>query len=182
MSRKPSGIYLLLAKIICVMKNLFKNLSLSALLIAFVHVCLSAQDVRLEQSLNALGLKYTFDESQKTYKLLFNLDNGRSQIIFVNANVYELNSGFKIREIFSPVAKLENKSDFSHRMLFTILEKNYEYKIGNWQIFGGDPPYLLLFSIKVPPDISNNFLRELLIIAARRSDEMEKDLTGTDDY
>ncbi len=164
------------------MKNLRRNLCFSGFILFFLNGGIYAQDSRLEQSFNALGLKYSFDESTKFYKLLFNLDDSRSQLVFVNSKVYELSNGFKIREIFSTVAKLQNKTDYSHRVLFSLLEKNYEYSIGNWQIFGGDPPYLLQFSIKVPAEISNTLLKEFLIMAARQADIMEKELTGTDDY
>ncbi|MFN4298742.1 MAG: hypothetical protein ACK4EX_03315 [Thermaurantimonas sp.] len=163
------------------MKTPFKTLG-TLILLLFVNVqSLFAQDKALEQQLNRSGLKFSYDNNTRRYKLIFDLNEGRSQVVFINGWTYEL-GGLQIREIFSPVATLQNKTDFSQRVLFNMLEKNYDYKIGNWQIHGGEPPFILQYSIKINSDIKDDVMRELLSFAVRIADAMEKELTGTDDF
>lgn len=181
MREAPGGFPLLLDKIKITMKTSIKTFSTVLILLAVSIQYLFAQDKELEQQLNRAGLKFSYDNNTKNYKLIFDVSDGRSQIVFINSLTYDL-GGIKIREIFSPVAKLENKSDFSQRVLFNLLEKNYDYKIGNWQIHGGEPPFILQYSIKVNSNINDEVIRELLSFAVRIADAMEKELTGTDDY
>ncbi|GCD76878.1 hypothetical protein JCM31826_03600 [Thermaurantimonas aggregans] len=163
------------------MKTLIKTFVILIMLLVVSVQGLFAQDKALEQQLNRAGLKFSYDNNSRKYKLVFDLSDGRSQVVLINGWTYDL-GGFQIREIYSPVATLQNKTDFSQRVLFNLLEKNFDYKIGNWQIHGGEPPFILQYSIKINSDINDDVIRELLSFAVKVADAMEKELTGTDDY
>lgn len=163
------------------MKKSLKNLSIAVVVVVMSVGIVHAQDRQLENQINRIGFKFNYDQNTKRYNLIFEVSEGRTQILYINEKTYDA-EGFKIREIYSPVATLQNKTDFSHRVLFNLLEKNYEYKIGSWQIHGGEPPFQLQYSIRVNDKIEDNHLRELIKLAVKVADAMELELTGTDDF
>jgi hypothetical protein len=137
-------------------------------------------DVRIKNKLDSLGIKYTITESGN-FKVVFNTKDGRTQLVLIysKTNMYK---GLEIREVKSVADKKENKADFSQEVLYNILEENQTYKVGAWQIFGGNAPYLLEFALRISANASQTILDDLIRLAAKVADEMELKLTGADEH
>ncbi|KFD39083.1 hypothetical protein AT05_06830 [Schleiferia thermophila str. Yellowstone] len=161
-----------------------KNLNV-IVLIFWVHLSfsarLNAQDPKLESQFKQIGIDYSYDQNGNRYKFIFDVGDGRTQLVLMNANTYDV-AGTKIREIYSVAANTQNRTDYSQRTLFNLLEKNFNYKIGGWQMHGGEPPYQLQFAIRIPAYVDDDYLLELLIQAAREADQIEKELTCEDEF
>jgi hypothetical protein len=60
---------------------------------------------------------------------------------------------------------------------------NETYKLGAWQIDGGEAPYFLEFSIKVSANANPDVLKQVLFLASKVADELEEELSGdADEY
>jgi len=140
----------------------------------------SAQDSRVRSALDNAGLKYTITDNGN-FKIPFDMGNGRTQVVIVNSKTYEF-GGAEIREIFSVAAIVSSKSAFTHNNLFKLLELNETYKIGAWQIHGGESPYILQFAIRAGANTSSSILADLIKLAARTADDMEQRLTDEDKH
>jgi hypothetical protein len=140
----------------------------------------SAQDSRVRSALDNAGLKYTITDNGN-FKIPFDMGNGRTQVVIVNSKTYEF-GGAEIREIFSVAAVVSSKSAFTQNNLFRLLELNETYKIGAWQIHGGESPYTLQFAIRAGANTSSSILADLIKLAAKTADDMEQRLTDEDKH
>jgi hypothetical protein len=140
----------------------------------------SAQDSRVRSALDNAGLKYTITDNGN-FKIPFDMGNGRTQVVIVNSKTYEF-GGAEIREIFSVAAVVSSKSAFTQNNLFKLLELNETYKIGAWQIHGGESPYILQFAIRAGANTSSSILADLIKLAAKTADDMEERLTEEDKH
>jgi len=140
----------------------------------------SAQDSRVRSALDNAGLKYTITDNGN-FKIPFDMGNGRTQVVIVNSKTYEF-GGAEIREIFSVAAVVSSKSAFTQNNLFKLLELNETYKIGAWQIHGGESPYILQFAIRAGANTSSSILADLIKLAAKTADDMEQRLTDEDKH
>jgi hypothetical protein len=140
----------------------------------------SAQDSRVRSALDNAGLKYTITDNGN-FKIPFDMGNGRTQVVIVNSKTYEF-GGAEIREIFSVAAIVSSKSAFTQNNLFKLLELNETYKIGAWQIHGGESPYILQFAIRAGANTSSSILADLIKLAAKTADDMEQRLTDEDKH
>jgi hypothetical protein len=140
----------------------------------------SAQDSRVRSALDNAGLKYTITDNGN-FKIPFDMGNGRTQVVIVNSKTYEF-GGAEIREIFSVAAAVSSKSAFTQNNLFRLLELNETYKIGAWQIHGGESPYILQFAIRAGANTSSSILADLIKLAAKTADDMEQRLTDEDKH
>jgi hypothetical protein len=140
----------------------------------------SAQDSRVRSALDNAGLKYTITDNGN-FKIPFDMGNGRTQVVIVNSKTYEF-GGAEIREIFSVAAIVSSKSAFTQNNLFRLLELNETYKIGAWQIHGGESPYILQFAIRAGANTPSSILADLIKLAATTADDMEQRLTEEDKH
>lgn len=137
-------------------------------------------DPRVKTILNQLDLNYSIAESGD-FKVIFDMNNGRTQMVIIHSSTYKY-EGMEIREIVSNAAMTMNKSDFTQSVLFNLLELNQTYKLGAWQIHGGEPPYLLQFGIRISANSTKTVLDDAIRLAAKMGDEMEQLLTDGDDH
>ncbi len=133
-------------------------------------------DGRVKRALDAAGLKYTID-SDGDFKLEFDLDNGRTQIVFINTKTYTYDN-FEIREVWSP--GYQSTSQFSANVATRLLADNMDKKIGAWQTMRLNGKVTAVFAAKVAADMTAEQLRSILKAVSRSADAMEKELVGTD--
>ena len=160
--------------------HILKLALVSLFLVATASASAQNVDYRVRSALDNAGLKYTITDNGN-FKILFDMGNGRTQVVIVNSKTYEF-GGAEIREIFSVAAIVSSKSAFTHNNLFKLLELNETYKIGAWQIHGGESPYILQFAIRAGANTSSSILADLIKLAARTADDMEQRLTDEDKY
>ena len=134
----------------------------------------SAPDPRIREQLNELGLEYQVDDDGD-YKLLFETDGDRSQLVFVLSATNEYR-GFQIREIWAygyESATEEIPADVANRML----EDSYKSKLGSWVKIGNNGVYVS----KIVADADPDTLDAAIVLTMEKADEMEAALTGDED-
>jgi hypothetical protein len=137
-------------------------------------------DSRVKTKLEALDLKYEITD-EGNFKVVFAMEKKRSQLVIIKSKTYNY-EGIEIREIFSVAAVANKKNEFTQSVLFSLLELNETYKLGAWQIDGGESPFVLEFSLKISANSTQSVLSEAIMLAAKVAEEMEQKLTGDDKH
>ena len=137
-------------------------------------------DSRVKKQLTELGYSYDVTGSG-SFKVTLKLKSERTQIVLISSKTYEY-GGMEIREVYSPAASVEDKSAWSHSNLFTFLEENENFKLGAWQILGGEAPFVLQFGVRISANSSAKILEDIISLAAKTADEMETRITTGDKY
>jgi len=138
----------------------------------------SKADPRLRKALDESQLKYA-ETPEGDFKLLFNLEDDRTQLVFVESNT-ETMGIIEVREVWSigwkgneaPSAEVANK----------LLLDNHRKKIGAWELVKADDTYYAVFNVKVSADCGAEALKSIIVGVAQTADEMEKELLESDEY
>jgi len=125
--------------------------------------------------LDALDYKYEVDDDGD-YRLVFDLDEGRTQLAFVRSSV-ETYGSHRIREIWSPGYKSPGPQ-FPALVANRLLEDSNDSKLGSW-VKQGDTA---MFVVKIDADASAEVLSDAIDAAIKSADAMELELTAKDDY
>lgn len=135
-------------------------------------------DPRVKAALDAMGLKYTFRDGD--YVLSWTIEGNRSHIVRIQGSTTQLED-FEIRQVWAIAYKGPR---LSRGELARLLQDNESKKIGAWGIQQDDSAKIdyILFTAKVPADMSAKDLRRVTIAVAETADEAEKRLDGGDDY
>lgn len=134
-------------------------------------------DPRVKRLLDEAGLKYSLTKAHD-FKLLFAVDDNRSQLVFVNSNT-ENYKQFEVREIWSVAYRSTTKLTAGQmRMLLTQTAKN---KLGEWSLTDVGDEEIATFTVKAAAVLSKDDLETLIRLVTSSADEMEKELTGSDD-
>jgi len=136
-------------------------------------------DQRVAKALAELDIHYEIDPDGD-FKFGVALEDGRTQIGFIRSRTYEY-AGIEMREVLS--AGLNSFGPFDARTMNLLLEQNGQVKIGAWSVVRDKSDnHLALFSAKVAADLQNDFLLGVIIAVISTADEMEKRLSGRDDF
>jgi len=160
-----------------------KILLLAALLSTLASAAAFAQseaDPRVKDALEAAGLKYTVNSSNN-YKVVYRMDSDpdRSHLAFIVSKTSSYRD-LEIREIWSVAAILAEypEEETVHR----LLAMNSTAKIGAWAIEESDGEVWIMYTVKVPSDLSPDELNDAIYFVAEVCDELEAELTGADEY
>ncbi|MFY0185644.1 hypothetical protein ACTT2I_07850 [Stenotrophomonas sp. PUT21] len=122
-------------------------------------------------------LKYTYEvDEDGDYKMVFDMDDGRSQLAFVRSTVEEFGK-HKIREIWSPAYNSPGKQ-FPAAVANRLLEDSQDAKMGAWV----KQDHLAMFVVKVDANATPEALSDAIDAAIRTADAMELELTEQDEY
>lgn len=139
----------------------------------------SQGDPRVTQALEALNIKFEFDE-EGDYRLGTLLPDGRTQIGFIRARTFEF-AGVEMREVFS--VGLRSFGPFDPRTCNILLQENSSLKIGAWAVVSNtDDVHLAIFSVKVAADLAGPTLGAVIAVVLKTADDMEQRLAGRDDF
>nr|WP_246372781.1 hypothetical protein [Lysobacter spongiae] len=144
------------------------------LAIGLVNAPAFAQDARIKQQLDAIGHDYEVDDDGD-YKMVFETEGGRSQLVFVISNV-ERYGAHKVREIWAPAYQAPG-DDFPSVVANKLLEDSEENKLGAW-VKQGD---MAIYVVKIDAEASNDELDDAIEYAVKVADQMEIVLTDGDD-
>ncbi len=136
-------------------------------------------DPRVKSQLDALDIKYEIDKDGD-YRVSFALEEGRSQLAFVNSKTSMLGN-FEIRDVWSVAHISEGTldADFANYLLL----QNANLKIGAWELReAGDNQFLVCFCNKIAADCDPEALRASLIVVLSTADELEKNLDTGDRF
>ena len=137
-----------------------------------------AGDPRVEKLLKETDVKYTVDRDGD-FLLLNDVGDGRTQLLWILSNTSNLGT-LEIRQIWSIAHK--SKTLFSAKVANRLLEQNSEVKLGAWQVRRLGDDYVAIFSAQIAADTDLLPLLLALHAVSTTADEMEKKLTGKDDY
>ncbi len=135
-------------------------------------------DPRVKRVLDQTDLKYTIDKDGD-YRFLFDLPNDRVQVVFINSKT-EKYGNFEIREIWS--AGYQSDTPFSAAIANRLLVNNFETKLGAWQTTRLNNKNVAVFTAKVDASLNAQQLEGVLTAVRKIADEMEKEITGKDDF
>lgn len=134
-------------------------------------------DASLGKKLDALGLKYEVD-ADGDYKLLFEVENGRSQIVWVRSPVETLGN-MRIREVLS-IAGKSPKPKSSEEVVSTavvataaLLDASKK-KLGGWVLKGADDTQTFYYVAQIPADVSGDDLKSVVVSVAQSTDGFEQ--------
>lgn len=149
----------------------------AALLLAVTATAAHAAepDKAVGRALDALKYTYEVDEDGD-YKMVFDMDDGRSQLAFVRSSVEEFGK-HKIREIWSPAYNSPGKQ-FPAAVANRLLEDSQDAKMGAWV----KQDQLAMFVVKVDANATSEQLSDAIDAAIRTADAMELELTEQDEY
>jgi hypothetical protein len=126
-----------------------------------------AEDASVKSRLDARGVKYTVDDDGD-FKVTYSYSKeNRTQLVFVSGSTESV-GGFKIREIFSPAARVE-KDGVSGAKALELMAESRKNKLGGWELSGD----VLYFVIKLPDSMDGAQLESAMDIAAETADDME---------
>ena len=135
----------------------------------------AAADASVAKRLDERGVKYEVD-MDGDYKVTYNYaKEGRSQLVFVSGGTQSV-SGFTVREVFSPAARVSSDGVDGAKAL-ELMAESRQNKLGAWELAGD----VLYFVIKLPDEISAAELESAMDIAAETADDMEIELSGDRD-
>ena len=122
-------------------------------------------------------LKYTYEvDEDGDYKMVFDMDDGRTQLAFVRSSVEEFGK-HRIREIWSPAYTSPGKQ-FPTAVANRLLEDSQDAKMGAWV----KQDQLAMFVVKVDANAAPEALSDAIDAAVRTADAMELELTEQDEY
>jgi hypothetical protein len=136
---------------------------------------LLAEDGSVKSRLDARGVKYTVDDDGD-FKVTYSYSKEkRTQLVFVSGSTESV-GGFKIREIFSPAARVE-KDGVNGAKALELMAESRKNKLGGWELSGD----VLYFVIKLPDSMDGAQLESAMDIAAETADDMEIEFSGDRD-
>ncbi|MGO8703657.1 MAG: hypothetical protein ACLQVA_07545 [Candidatus Brocadiia bacterium] len=138
----------------------------------------SAPDARIKKVLDARKIEYDLTRSGN-FKVTFNLKNGRSQVAIISSATYRY-MNLEIREILSPAYR--SVAPFTAEVADRLLADNNDKKLGAWVMQKDKDGYYAMFVTKIPADSSDESFISALRLTLEAADEMEKELTGKDEF
>lgn len=163
-----------------------RYLSALSILLFLLHsmLPLSARgDVRdspLQSAIDSAGLKYEITKDG-FFKIILRFDDGRSQIVLVNSQTQKVNA-LEMREIYAFAYK--SKGEIPVNIANKLLADSQNRIIGAWETISDRSSNLSLavFNAKIPANIAPEDLINVIRLVGVRADEMEKELTQTDEF
>lgn len=147
------------------------------LLLAMGQAQAGEADASVGKKLAAQELKYEVDEDGD-YKLLFGLDDDRSQVVWVRSPVETL-GGMRIREVLSIGGKLgkpkgAEETGTQAALVKDAMLKSSAQKLGGWVLKASDDDRVFYYVAQIPADLNAEDLETVARVVAQNGDEFEK--------
>lgn len=139
---------------------------------------LAASDSRVKGELDHLGLKYEVS-SKGNFRLIYDLDEDRSQLVIVHSATDDY-EGFEIREVTSTAYRSDGP--LSAELANKLLTANDLKKLGAWTAYPEDGSVYVDYSIQLPANADAKYLQVVIEYVMDEADELEKELTGKDEF
>jgi hypothetical protein len=135
-------------------------------------------DPRVKKLLEARKIEYEITKAGN-FKVVFSLKGGRTKMAFISSATYRY-MNLEIREIASPAYR--SAAPFTAEVANRLLSDNNDKKLGAWVMQKGPDGYYALFVTKIGADSSEETFVGALRLTLEAADEMEKELTGKDEF
>ena len=106
-------------------------------------------------------------------------NTGRKQRIFIASKPDEW-AELKVYRVWTTVQKM--KTPLSHKMANQFLMDNVNEKFGRWEQAKRADGYRLMYVVKVSAAEKSDAFRRAIMVVLKRSDAVEKTLTGKDEF
>lgn len=137
-------------------------------------------DARIRERLEQTDLKFEID-GDGDFKLLFEYDDGRSQIVFINSQT-ETYEDLEIREIWA-VGYVPDKEDgkVPSDVSANLIRANSQIKMGAWQVQKLGGKEVGVFRATISADADKETILDTLRLVGISADEKEAELLGSDE-
>lgn len=123
------------------------------------------------------GLEYNHEiDDDGDYKMVFDMEDERSQLVFVRSQVEEYGS-HRVREVWSPAYRSPDPQ-LPEQVANRLLEDSNNAKLGGWV----KQQDMAMFVVKLDADASAEMLSDAIEAAIRSADAMELELTSKDEF
>lgn len=135
-------------------------------------------DARVEKRLEEAGLNYKIDEDGD-FRLEFALEDDRSQLVWISSKTasYEV---LEVRDVWS--VAFRSRDPLSAEVANLVLRKNGEMILGAWQVKKWGDDYVLAYAAQVAANADAASLESAAEAVVVTADELEKALTGKDEF
>jgi hypothetical protein len=136
-------------------------------------------DKRIAAALDEAELKYEVD-NDGDFKLTFELENGRTQMVFINSKTAKLGE-LEIRNVWSPAMATEGPLDAE--VANALLVENDQVKLGGWRVeANANGKRYAFFAAQIDAEADGDTLKQVLEAVVENADAKEKELTNGDMY
>lgn len=135
----------------------------------------AAPDPAVGRLLDSLEYNYEIDDDGD-YKMVFDMEDERSQLVFVRSQVEEYGS-HRVREIWSPAYRSPGPQ-LPVQVANRLLEDSNNAKLGGWV----KQQDMAMFVVKLDAGASAEVLSDAIEAAIRSADAMELELTSKDEF
>lgn len=137
-------------------------------------------DARVRERLEQTDLKFEIDEDGD-FKLLFEYDDDRSQIVFINSQT-ETYEDLEIREIWA-VGYVPDEEDgkVPADVSANLIRANSQIKMGAWQVQKLGDKEVGVFRATISANADKETILDTLRLVGISADEKEAELLGSDD-
>lgn len=135
-------------------------------------------DARVEKLLEEADLNYTIDEDGD-FRLEFALEDDRSQLVWISSKTasYEV---LEVRDVWS--VAFRSREPLSAEVANLVLRRNGEMILGAWQVRKWGDDYVLAYAAQVAANADAASLESAAEAVVVTADELEKELTGKDEF
>ena len=133
-------------------------------------------DPRVTRILDANDVIYSV-ESNGDYRMLYDTGDDRTQLVWISPLTHTVGA-MEVREVFSYVLEIDSSAPLPAGWADKLLEYNSGYIFGAWSRDGER----LAFSTKVDADATADDLLDMVSVVLSTADQVELELTGTDDW
>jgi hypothetical protein len=137
-----------------------------------------APDARVKKLLDARDIKYTIT-NLGNFKVVFELEGGRRKSALISSATWKYRN-MEIREILSPAYKSD--APFTAEIADRLLADSNDKKLGAWALRKQADGYYAVFITKIPADSDVDSFFSALKLTLEAADQMEKELTGKDEF
>jgi len=141
---------------------------------------LFAQSEYIRTTLDQLGLKYEVIESSGNYKLTFDMEGGRTQMVIVNTETRDFR-GLRVRDVWAPAFQVQGtlSGDMANRLLLDSEDR----PLGAWETVADNGNDLVMFTTKIDANAAPQLLHQAILTAIFAADAMDKEVNaGGDQY
>ncbi|GBD07316.1 hypothetical protein HRbin21_01134 [bacterium HR21] len=136
-------------------------------------------DPRVAQQLKAAGFSYLVDEDGDYRVTIRFTDDERTQQVFINSST-EFYQGIEIREVWSIAARFED--ELPAHLARELLERNSRLKFGAWSVEKAGSSTFVVFRVHLSADTEGQTLGSAIHHVSSVADELEKELTDSDNF
>ncbi len=133
-------------------------------------------DSRVKALLDKADLKYEVD-TDGDFKLVNGVGNGRTQVVFINSNTYQLQH-MEMRQVWS--VGYVSDGVMPPSIAKDLLRENAEIKLGGWEVRGFSGVETGIFRVQIAADADLTALALALSVVGKTADEKEKELLHND--